>query len=104
MSKKLDEIISAELKIQKDIEKAQLLKEEMIEKKVEEGLLEANQIEEKTEKVIEELLLGKKERLTEINSKLYNIVKIENDKMIEQVSTKIKDVIEEIYKEALKND
>lgn len=104
MSMQLDKIMEAEKKVQKDIEKANLKKEQLIEIAIENATEEANRIHQETETKIQQLLEDKKQRLQEIDEKLQNVVKLENEKIVNKVTKKVTQIAKDIYKEAVGND
>lgn len=104
MAAQLENVVKAERKVKDKIAKAQAEKAQLVLKAIEEGTDEANNIHDKTDALIQTKIAENKERINEIDEKLQNVVKLENDKMVEKVSAKIKQITEQIYKEALSND
>lgn len=104
MKTDLEKVVMAERKVREDIKQAQLKKSQLIASAIEEGTIEANQRAEETEAKILEKIEENKQRIHEIDEKLQNVVKLENDKIVKKVSAKIEQITEQIYKEALSND
>lgn len=104
MSTQLDKIVSAELKAQKQLEKANLEYENIVDTAIVDATTKANEIKKQLSAKIVELEENKKAKLAELDEKLNNVVKIENEKIVKKVSAKVDDIAEKIYKEAIGND
>lgn len=104
MTEQFDKIIKAERKIKEEIAKANLQKEELLASALEEGTIEANKIKEETDTKIKEKLAEKKQKLSETDEKIQNVVKEEEEKIAKKVSTKTDKIIDKIFKEALNDD
>ncbi|HHT55196.1 MAG TPA: hypothetical protein GX012_01390 [Acholeplasma sp.] len=104
MTEQFDKIIKAERKIKEEIAKANLQKEELLASALDEGTIEANKIHEETDTKIKEKLAEKKQKLSETDEKIQNVVKEEEEKIAKKVSTKTDKIIDKIFKEALNDD
>lgn len=104
MTEQFDKIIKAERKIKEEIAKANLQKEELLASALDEGTIEANKINEETDTKIKEKLAEKKQKLSETDEKIQNVVKEEEEKIAKKVSTKTDKIIDKIFKEALNDD
>ena len=104
MKTELEKVVKAERKVSEDIKNAQMKKNELIAAAIEEGTIEANKTAEETEAKILGEIEENKQQIHEIDEKLQNVVKLENDKIVKKVSAKIEQITEQIYKEALSND
>jgi len=104
LTEQFDKIIKAERKIKEEIAKANLQKEELLASALDEGTIEANKIHEETDTKIKEKLAEKKQKLSETDEKIQNVVKEEEEKIAKKVSTKTDKIIDKIFKEALNDD
>jgi len=104
LTEQFDKIIKAERKIKEEIAKANLQKEELLASALDEGTIEANKINEETDTKIKEKLAEKKQKLSETDEKIQNVVKEEEEKIAKKVSTKTDKIIDKIFKEALNDD
>ncbi len=104
MAAQLEQVIKAERVVKQKIADAKAKSEALLQKAIEEGTDEANKVNTETEALIQGKIDENINRINEIDEKLQNVVKLENDKMIEKVSAKIKQITDQIYKEAISND
>lgn len=101
MKAQLDRIMKAEKKAQKDLDKARIKREELVDTAITKATEEANLIKQEMEEKIQTLIANKKERLAEIEEQLQNVVKLENEKIVNKVSNKVARIADNIYKEAI---
>ena len=101
MKAQLDRIMKAEKKAQKDLDKARTKREELVDTAITKATEEANLIKQEMEEKIQTLIANKKDRLAEIEEQLQNVVKLENEKIVNKVSNKVARIADNIYKEAI---